>query len=154
MPVEKEATTVKEISWRRDLHRNAGIEGRPQCLFCLGGGDGDKLHIFAVLETDRSIPDLIRKFCIFDQRGANYTLVFAVFTITMKYLSKAFAFIFTIIFNIFFNLFFYLMVLHKGENNWLAIQSTISLSLINKSAHKVLDGTCTSCLDCVHTWSL
>ena len=37
-------------------------EERSQCLFCLGGDDGDKLQCFSVLETDRSIPDLIRKF--------------------------------------------------------------------------------------------
>ena len=56
-------------------------EERSQCLFCLGGDDGDKLHCFSVLETDRSILDLIRNF---EQKGAAYTPVFKVPTITMK----------------------------------------------------------------------
>ena len=64
-----------------------------------------------MLETDRSILDLIRNF---EQKGAAYTPVFTVLIITMKYLSNVFAFTSAIIFNIFFNLLFYLMVLNKG----------------------------------------
>ena len=56
-------------------------EERSQCLFCLGGDDGNKLHCFSVLETDRSILDMIRNF---EQKGAAYTPVFTVLTITMK----------------------------------------------------------------------
>ena len=35
--------------------RQSVSEERSQCLFCLGGDEGEKLHCFSVLETDRSI---------------------------------------------------------------------------------------------------
>ena len=35
--------------------RQSVSEERSQCLFCLGGDDGEKLHCFSALETDRSI---------------------------------------------------------------------------------------------------
>jgi len=73
VPAKNEATTAEQMRRKRPASkcrkRQSVSEERSQCLFCLGGDDGDQLHCFSVLETDRSIRQMALELENFELSG-------------------------------------------------------------------------------------